>query len=115
MRSQFVSLKRDLSNQKLQVPKQLLGAEMERFVRKRVLDESSTSATNDFMRSRSPHRGQVFQGHVAPSSLSRVSSAVLNVYDDMYDNIDTNDEIFDICGFVPVRPTVNFNIDNMEW
>ena len=73
---------------------------MERFVRKRVLEESSPTATNDFMRSRSPHRGQVYQGHVAPSSLSRVSSAVLNVYeDDVYNEIDENEEIFDICGF----------------
>ena len=33
----------------------------------------------------------------------------------MFDHIDLNDEAFDICDFVPLRPTVNYNIDNMEW
>ena len=39
MRSHFIGLKRDLKKQNLQVPKQLQGADMEKFVRKRVFED----------------------------------------------------------------------------
>ena len=48
MRSHFIGLKRDLKKQNLAMPKQLIGADQDRFVRKRVVDDTATAA-EDFM------------------------------------------------------------------
>ena len=49
MRSHFVGLKRDLKKQNLPVPKRLKGADQDRFIRKRVLDDSQQLQQDDYM------------------------------------------------------------------
>ena len=47
MRSHFVGLKKDLKKQNLPLPNQLKGADNERFIRKRVMEEHTSLEHED--------------------------------------------------------------------
>lgn len=137
MRSQFVSLKRDLKKQNLPMPKQLIGVENDRFVRKRIQDDKQHfKYEEDSMMIGSPARSL---SPVGKQMIRNYSTAVVSKHmidlgyqqrqpmahkeqNMLYSDVSSEDQDYVFDGFGPAKPkstrgkpTIDSNMDNFRW